>query len=69
MIENKLVGDSRSKLIAPEQTQIVFVHKATKKTKQQIARFSFVNLSQWMLLAFLNFVCFGFILFSCNLID
>lgn len=69
MIENKLAEDSYSQLIAPEKTQIVFLHGAIEKTQRQIARFSFIDLSQWMLLAFLNCVCLGFVFLSCSLID
>ena len=69
MIKNKLVENSRSKLINTEKFQTIVPYELTKKTEQYIVRFTFIDLSQWLLLLLLNCVCLGFIFFSCNLID
>ena len=68
MIKDKLVENSCSKLIDTEKFQTIVSYNATKKTKPYIVRFSFIDISQWLLLALLNCVCLGFIFFSCNLI-
>ena len=68
MTHHNLVEVSRSRSTNLKKERLYLLPKITKKTEQFAVQFSFIDIGQWLLLVFLNFVCLGFIIFSRNLI-
>ena len=69
MIQNKSLEVDCSKLIATQKYQPDLAQKLVNKTALLTTRYSFIDLSQWILLLFLNGICFGFITLACIWID
>ena len=69
MIHNKFLEVDCSKSIATQKYQPDLAQKIVNKTVLFTTRYSFIDLSQWVLLLLLNGICFGFITLACIWID
>lgn len=65
MIQNKSLSASYSQSIAVNSLETDLSQTIVSKTVRSASKFAFINLSQWLLLLWLNAICFGFIIFSC----